>query len=316
MIIEEFKRVLFIQKGIWLIPILLIASILIYINRYENYIVKEQYQVLSECYIPYEGPLTEEKIRMLEAEYEKSEGDEGWISVSYKSICEKARKTLEEMETPYLVYGNGWNSLIGNLADNNGLLITLLILAVLIFGFDAGHKMQNLLNTLVNGRRKLIITRILVYIAMSLAVILVQGCTEYIIAKECIGLRHPKAPIQCISAFKDCTLKISLVEAYIVVLAFKFVGAVIGGMLVCFVATITRNIYVSVVAGVLVLFEGYFFSGLYDYRYLIPQHLFVSYNTLMDRRIHSVIAVAIVVIVLLLIGILAFNNERSRRRLV
>lgn len=139
MILEEFKRVLFIQKGICLILILLIVSVLIYVNYNKNYIEKEQYQVLSESYIPYEGPLTEEKLMELKTEYEKQEDGEGWLQYAYKSIYEHADNAFKEMDEPFLVYANGWNSLIANLADNNGLLIALLIFAVMIFAFDAGN---------------------------------------------------------------------------------------------------------------------------------------------------------------------------------
>lgn len=96
----------------------------------------------------------------------------------------------------------------------------------------------------------------------------------------------------------------------------RFLGAVFGGLAVCLVAAIGRSIYVSVITGILVFFEAYFFSGLYDYRYLVPQHLFVSYKTLTEGEPGRVVGVSLAVIVLMLIVILAFNNERSRRRLV
>ena len=131
-----------------------------------------------------------------------------------------------------------------------------------------------------------------------------------------MGLRCPNAPVQSYSGFWECALDISLIEAYALVLLMRFIGAVIGGLVTCLVATVARDLYISIVMGMLVFFEGYFLSGLYKYDYLLPQHLFVSYYTLSEAETGCVVLVSSIVIVLLFVGILVVNNEWNRRRLI
>ena len=316
MILEEIKRVLIRYKGIFIIVIMFALSLSDYFKLFGDYITHEQYQVLSECYKEYEGDLTKEKLMLIKNDYENRIGGFGYEPGAYKSIYESACSNMENMEKPFLVYDNGWRTLIANPADNKYLLLAFMIFAIISFGVDSGNKMQNIFNTSVNGRRRLVITRISVYCLFAAMIVLLQGITEYFIAAQFMGLRCPNAPVQSYSGFWECALDISLIEAYVLVLLMRFLGAVIGGLVICLVATIARNLYISIVMGMLIFFEGYFLSGLYKYDYLLPQHLFVSYNTFDKADTGAVVLVSLIVIVLLLAGILAVNNEWNRRRLI
>ena len=316
MILEELKRVLFRHKGVWIFLAMCIGIILLYIYSNRFYIKYDQYQIISECYIPFEGELTEYKLNELKNICDENRSTYYENGFAYDSLYSNAVSLMQQVDQPFLLYEPGWNSLIGNIADNYCVLTVLLIFSVLIFALDSGHKIRNLFNTSVNGRRRLLLTKVLIYTGVAFAVILIQGLIEYILAVCLIGMRHPEAPIQSILAFRDCSLNVTVIQGYIIVLFLRFTGAIMGGLFVGMIASLTRNIYISIISGIIIFFEGYFFSALYDCIYLLPQHLFVSYGTLTEGHLLNIIIVSAGIIFLLFTVLVTVNNERSRRRIV
>lgn len=314
MIPAEFKKILFVQKGIFIILAMLAFDYFWYCHTNRFVIETEQFKDESVLYAVYEGEITQEKLEQIENDYKNYEPDNSYFDVAYKSIIEDAERKLEKMEEPYLVYSRGWSSLIAELSPNYPLMIVSLIMSVLIFASDSGSKVRNLHNTSVNGRRRMTAARIVVYAAIELVFIAIQGIMEYIYAVSFIGARCPAAPLQ--SVLENCILNISIIEGYLIVLLLKFIGTLIGGLAVCLIASIIRNVYMSFVTGVLMFFEWYFLSALYELPYLIPEHLFVSNKYFCNGNLDNVIFISAIIITVILTAILLINNERSRRRII
>ena len=206
MIREELKRVFWVQKGLLMILIMCVAVAIYYYIKNESYITKEQYQQLSEFYIEFEGEITEEKREAINKGYEQYYGkpcDEAYLYQIVKNNME---------DKTYLVYDNGWNSLITFGYSDYPLWVAVIIFGTLILAYDAGHKVQNIHNTSFNGRRKLILSRIVVWCLLSFILVLVSGLIELIMAKVFVGLRCFDGPIQAAGTFTDCTMNISLFE--------------------------------------------------------------------------------------------------------
>ena len=310
MIRAELKRILWFQKGILIILIMCAAVALYYYIKNESKITEEQYQQLSEFYIEFEGEITEEKRDAINKGFEQYYGkpcDEAYLYQNVKNNTE---------DRTYLVYDYGWNSLISFGYPDYPLWVAVIILGTLIFTYDAGHKVQNIHNTSYNGRRKLVLSRTIVWCLLSLVLVFVNGLTEFLMAKIFVGLRCFDGPIQAALAFTDCTMNITLLEGVLLANLIKFIGVVMIGLFMGVIATLIRNMYITIIASTVVTFEKYFLSALFDRPYLMPLRLLMPYQAINTNNVAKVIAVGLIIIVLLLVGIIIINNEKSRRRLV
>ncbi len=311
MILAELKKILFSQKGILIILVMLVFDYFWFCDQNKWFIGAEQYEIKSQVYEMYEGALDAEKLERIKADYNYVGEDNGNISAAYRSIIAVAENNLETMDKPYLVYDWGWRTLIENAVANTPLVITGLVMSVIIFAMDAGSKVKNILNTSVNGRRKMIWSRITSYATIMFAFIVLQGVLEFLYASMLIGVRCYDAPVQSILSL--CTMDISLMGAYTLVLLLEYIGVIVAGLAVCLIASVFRNMYISIVVGALVFYEGYFLSYMYDWPYLIPEHLLASYNYFQGTDVTGVLIVSVVAIAVLCIVINIINNERSRR---
>ena len=154
----------------------------------------------------------------------------------------------------------------------------------------------------------------MVYSGLCVVFVLAQGLLELVMADRLIGVGCPFAPIQ--SIIESSPMNISLIGAYGITLLFKLVGLLMGGIVVCFFASMLRSMYLSVVVSVMIFFEFYFFSFIYDKPYLLPEHLFCSYAYLDGTDIKKPLIVTFVVMVLSFAGACIFNSEKSRRKLI
>ena len=310
MIKAELRRVFLVQKGLLLILIMCVAVAIYYYIKNESYITKEQYQQLSEFYIKFEGEVTEEKKDVINKGYEKYYGKPCVEAYLYQVVKD------DTQDKTYLVYDEGWNSLITFGYSDFPLWVAVIIMGTVIFAYDAGYKVQNIHNTSVNGRRKLILARIAVWCVSSFLLVLVSGLTELVMAKVFVGLRCFDGPIRAAGTFTDCTMNISLFEGILLANFLKFIGVVMIGLFMGFVATLIRNMYITIIASTVVTFENFFLSALFDKPYLMPFRLLMPYQAINTNNVFRVLVVAFIIIGVLFTACILINNEKSRRRLV
>ena len=275
MILAEIKKALFGHKGIIVILLLLIYNAYWFYSTNEIFIEDEGYQETAKCYEKYEGKIDRELIEEVKRDY-KEVGSADFIGAAYRQFISEAEEKLATKEEPYVVYRCGWNALIYNHRTNTPLVMFGLLFSVIIFALDSDSKVRNLLNTSVSGRRKLVFSRFAVYSELCVMFVLMQGILEFVMADRLIGVGCLLAPIQNI--IEVSPMNISLIGAYILTMLLKLLGLLMGGIVVCFISSILRNMYLSVIASVIVFMEYYFLSYLYDKPYLLPQHLFCSYS--------------------------------------
>lgn len=310
MIKAELRRVFLVQKGLLLILIMCVAVAIYYYIKNESHITLEQYQQLSEFYIEFEGEVTEEKKDIINKGYEKYYGKPCEEAYLYQVVKDDIQ------DKTYLVYDEGWNSLITFGYSDYPLWVAVIIIGTVIFAYDAGHKVQNIHNTSVNGRRKLILARIAVWCVSSFLLVLVSGLTELVMAKAFVGLRCFDGPIQATAIFKECTMNLSLFEGVLLANLLKFVGVVMIGLFIGVIASLIRNMYISIIAAIVVTFENFFFSALFDKPYLMPFRLLMPYQAINTNNVFKVTVVALIIIGVLFTACIFVNNEKSRRRLV
>ncbi len=313
MILAELKRILWYQKGIVIVLAVLLFDFYWFCDKNSSFIENEQFVTLSQVYERYEGPLDEDKLKLIEADY-KTCSKEGYEGLAFNSILWFAKNQLEKSSEPYLVYERGWDAIAYDFSANEPLIIIGLVLAVIAFASDAGNKVKNIVQTSVNGRRQMILSRIGVYSGIMLCFVLVQGILEFVYASTMIGTRCLDAPVQ--SFMLNCTMDITLIQAYALVLFLRYIGVLLAGVIVCLVASVTKNMYMSIIVGALVFFEGYFFSYIYEWEYLLPEHLIASYMFFEGANLVKTLCITLVTILILLGVICHIENESSRRKLV
>lgn len=313
MILAELKKTLFGHKGIIVILLLLIYNAYWLYSTNEIVIDSEQYQVLSDCYEKYEGKLDRELLEEIKKDY-KEVGFDGYEGTAYRSLIQDAEKKLATMDEPYIVYYWGWGALIYNLRTSTPLILFGMIFSVIIFALDSDIKVRNLLNTSYLGRRNLIFSRLLVYSGLCIVFVLMQGILELVMVDRLIGVGCLSAPIQNIIEISP--MNISLMGAYIVTMLLKLLGLLLGGIVVCFLSSMLRSMYLLVIVSVMIFMEYYFFSYLYDKPYLLPEHLFCSYRYFEGTDIKKTLIVTFVIMILAIVGTYIFNSEKSRRKLI
>lgn len=313
MIIAELKKTLFGHKGIVVMLLLIIYNAYWFYSVNETFIEHEQYKVTARCYEKYEGKIDRELIEEVKKDYEIVGPDE-YIGAAYREFIDEAEYKLLSMENPYVVYRWGWNALVHNPRTNTPLVIFGLVFSMIIFALDSDSKVRNLLNTSFLGRRNLIFSRFAVYSGLCLVFVLMQGILEFVMADKLIGVGCLLAPIQSIIDISP--MNISLIGAYMVTMLLKLLGLLMGGIVVCFISSILRSMYMLAIASVMIFWETYFFSYLYDKPYLLPEHLFCSYSYFEGTDIRKPLIVTFVVMIIAFVGIYIFNSERSRRKLI
>ena len=313
MILAELKRILWYQKGIFIILAILLFDFYWFSDKNSSFIENEQYITLSQVYERYEGPLDEQKLKVIEEDY-KACGEAGYEGWAYSSVIEHAKRVLESEEQPYLVYNSGWEAIAYDFSANEPLILMGLVFAVLIFAFDAGSKVKNIVQTSVNGRRQMILSRIGAYGSIMLGFVFGQGILEFVYASARIGTRCLEAPVQ--SVMSNCTMDMSLIQAYALVLFLRYIGVLLAGVIVCLVASVVKNMYMSIIVGALVFYEGYFFSYIYDWEYLLPEHLISSYVYFEGANLLKAMCIAVMLIISVIMIVCYVENESSRRKLI
>ena len=313
MILAELKKTIFGHKGIIVILLLMIYNAYWFYSTNEFIIDSEQYQVYSKCYEKYEGKLDKELLEEIKRDY-KEVGFDGYEGTAYRSLIQEAEKKLTSMDEPYIVYNWGWSSLIYNLRTNMPLIMFGMISSVIIFALDSDSKVRNLLNTSFLGRRNLVFSRLAVYLGLCIIFVFMQGILEFVMADRLIGVGCLSAPIQNIIEISP--MNISLMGAYIVTMLLKLLGLLLSGIVVCFLSSMLRSMYLSVIASVMIFMEYYFFSYLYDKPYLLPEHLFCSYKYFEGTDLKKPLVVTFAAMILAIVGTYIFNSEKSRRKLV
>lgn len=313
MILAEIKKTLFGHKGIIVILLLLIYNGYWFYSTNEMFIEHEGYQETARCYEKYEGKIDGEVIERVKRDYTEV-GSADYIGAAYGQFISEATEKLATEEEPYVVYRWGWNALVYNPRTNTPLVMFGLIFSVMIFALDSDSKVRNLLNTSFLGRRNLVISRYLVYSWLCVIFVIMQGLLEFVMADRLIGVGCLLAPIQ--SIIESSPINISLIGAYGVTLLLKILGLLMGGIVVCFFASMLRSIYLSIIVSVMIFFEFYFFSYIYEKPYLLPEHLFCGYAYLDGTDLRKPLIVTFVVMVLAFVGACIFNMEKSRRKLI
>ena len=111
-------------------------------------------------------------------------------------------------------------------------------------------------------------------------------------------------------------MNISLIGTYVLTMLLKLLGLLLGGIIICFISSRLRSMYLSAIVSVMVFMEYYFFSYLYEKPYLLPQHLFCGYKYFEGTDIKKPLIVTFVIMILAIVGTYVFNSEKSRRKLV
>lgn len=313
MILAELKKTLFGHKGIIVILLLLIYNAYWLYSTNEIFIEDEGYKETRKCYEKYEGKIDRELIETVKRDYEIVGPGEN-IGAAYRQFISEAGEQLATKEEPYVVYRWGWIALIYNPRTNTPLITFGLIFSVIIFALDSDSKVRNLLNTSYLGRRNLIFSRFAVYSGLSLLFVLMQGILEFVMADRLIGVGCLRAPIQ--SIIESSPMNISLIGTYVLTMLLKLLGLLMGGIIICFISSMLRSMYLSAIVSVMVFMEYYFFSYLYEKPFLLPQHLFCGYKYFEGTDIRKTLIVTFVIMILAIAGIYVFNSEKSRRKLV
>lgn len=263
----ELKKSLFTHRGIWiiLICILLKMLFLMFFPELKDSRIKlsqKQYdKYLEQLY----GVNTSEKSSWILAEYENAKliieqrnsmqeryslgeiSEEEWLiyveTLNQAFISQNALTIFKEkteqfaaqsvdVAPAHYIYEYGWNTVYTLMRfPDIFLLLGLLIIAAQSFASESNSGMLPILLAARNGRHHLFVAKLVSLLSISIFAALLSGGLEFMVIVLRGWCNDGKAPLYSISAMRNCTLELSLMNGYLRCLITRSLTAILYAIL-------------------------------------------------------------------------------------
>ncbi|ABN52644.1 MAG TPA: ABC transporter permease [Hungateiclostridium thermocellum] len=302
MIVFEWKKVLIKQKGLLCIGIMFLLKIaLLFYQGYDSNSIINSNEEGYKYYINlYQGKLTEEKEKSIKAEYDSVTNAQAYLEdlshkkrngeIGFKEYEEKSKKYYECLknadvfnlvynqyyyakEAPdvrYIIDWRGWQTLLSHDAPDVLLIVCLLIVMVPLFCNEYESGMYSLLVSSVRGKYKVAIVKLLSAFVLSAGIVILFSVAEYICVDFMVGLDNSTFPLQSLKFFEYSDWYVSLRQAFVIIVLFRIVGAVLFTAFISVVSVISKKTIVALFTCSTLVFLPYIVYGGTTTLYYLP----------------------------------------------
>lgn len=278
MIWSEVKKVMVVYKGIVLIILGVIVTCLMWniskssdskkiaiFGQYEGKFNEDDVIKLNERYLEYsQDDFFDVMQKYYNGEIDTEEyfeeiakgNDNSYMAAIYGQIIELAEYARINPDKRYIVYQDGWRSL---LTSEKVWIpsILLLFFALILFCGDTQNSVETIINVTARGGRRVLAYRMLTYVILVCLVVGTNQLANFIICYKKSGLSGFGFPVQSLIYFGDSSVNCSLIQAYIIksilmIVTYIFVGSVVAASVSLF-----GNKYLTICIGGVLFFAFY-----------------------------------------------------------
>ena len=298
----EWKKIFIKQRGIWIIFIMVLLKVILTVsNGYDShYIINQNPDGYSFYINQYKGKLTEKKEQEIKSEYYavghatgkleelSNQWQEGKIDqIQYNSLSRKYYERQKNRavfnvvynqyyyakEAPnlrYIIDGRGWNTLLSY--DNPDFLLLLCLIFILtpLFCNEYESGMNALLLSSRNGKYKTGIYKLSAGIILAVGITALFSFIEFICINNLVGLNDGRFPLQSLEFFQNSDYYISMNQAFIIVVLFRILGAMLLAACISILGTFSRKSIITLFLGSVLMFLPYIFLKGNSLLYYLP----------------------------------------------
>lgn len=303
----EIKKILFYQKGIWFILILVALKIagltistngvdlsvekykkdyLFYLeqvkgqltNETKNYLREESEKIaaakikLNNLYMDYYNSVLNNQV-MSEAELDSlSRPYEKQIEreKGFQLIYDQYMYIRENPNNRYFLYTNGWNALLAHEQLDLPMFFLLLLLITPMFCHEYESQMDIILLSSKKGRMSLVVKKLLLAFDMVTILSILFSLLEYGYFHFKYGLTDGHYPIQSLGYFHSSLKNMSLMEAFVKVSIYKLFGYLCFCIIIMFVSICTKKTVLTLFLSTITILVPYFGLTARWIQYLLP----------------------------------------------
>lgn len=235
---------------------------------------KEQLQAANQAYQAALNQLTDGTITEMEF-LEISRESKAMLSQEpvYQVLFTQYDYVREQPETRYLLYTNGWMSLLGTEKLDLLLLLVITLLVTTVFRQEYTSEMMPIFRSCRMGRSHLFYSKVLACLLIAAALTTAFYGTELLFCACHYGLPHGEYPIQSLTTFQSSGYAMSLAQLAVTVFLEKLLaGAYLSAILIFGIVAFKRPI-ATVFLAFCVTILPYFLFGCGVIRYLLPTPL-------------------------------------------
>lgn len=248
-------------------------------------------------------------------------------------INEQYQNVLQDPERIYFIYSNGWTGLIGNENLDFVLLILLMLLIVPMICNEFVTDMYPILRTTPNGGARLFASKFAVGMITAVLSAVLLFAVEVIFFAAVFGLPSGTFPLQSLAPFANSPYQISIYGAAALTLANHCFGAMfMTALLMCLSALLRRSLSAIFIGTTGILLPFILFSeSVMKYVFPTPLGFLLScgflkgyfpvapfssqFVTITPKQYIATVFISLgFMLILLLIGIMAFSGKKIRKR--
>ena len=298
----EWKKILIKQKGIWIIFIMALLKVVLTLSSgYDShYLINRNPGGYSFYIDQYKGKLTEEKEAEIKSEYYavghaageleelSNRRREGKIDqIQYESLSRKSYERQKNSavfnvvynqyyyakEAPnerYIMDGRGWNTLLSHDDPDFSLLLCLIILLTPLFCGEYESGMDALLLSSGKGKYKTGLYKLSAGIILAVSITALFSFIELACVNAMAGLKDGGFPLQSLEFFQNSHYHISMNQAFIIVVLFRILGAMLLAAWISMIGISSRKTVVTLFFGSVLVFLPYIFLKGNSLLYYLP----------------------------------------------
>lgn len=260
MFINEIYKWFIKQKVLLIILILLFVRIvLMYVGGYDShYMIDENEKYYLEYMQQYEGEITDEKSDKIEAEYRKINLSDRELLVSEQK--EKAFQVIyhqykyeKEKGGGYLLDTRGWQSILEHDELDFSLIICIIVIMTALFSDEYETEMEVLLRSCKKGKYKAPVAKIVIGTMTAGIISLIFQGVHILYLLSTVGLSHGSYPLQSLEWFEGTYYNITLIQAVIITVCVRIVGAILLSVFVMLISIILKRKVVSMIISMAIM---------------------------------------------------------------
>ena len=249
----ELKKILFHHKGLLLLLIALAAYAVFCVGSgYDSSYVIDRNEDTYLAYMErWQGEITEEKAREMEAEYTEATRSDDGRKAAFLTIYNQYYYTKEDPAHRFLMDERGWDTLLTHDGVNVILLLFLLALCVPVFCGEYQCGMAQILRSCRNGRWRLAGIKLGSMATLALFAAALFQLVQFVVVALSVGLDGASYPLQSLSFFESSPYLISIGQAYGIVVLSRCLGAAWFAILIALLSILFRQTVLTTPAGLL-----------------------------------------------------------------
>lgn len=250
----ELKKILFHHKGLLLLLIALAAYAVFCVGSgYDSSYVIDRNEDTYLAYMErWQGEITEEKAREMEAEYTEATRSDDGRKAAFLTIYNQYYYTKEDPAHRFLMDERGWDTLLTHDGVNVILLLFLLALCVPVFCGEYQCGMAQILRSCRNGRWRLAGIKLGSMATLALFAAALFQLVQFVVVALSVGLDGASYPLQSLSFFESSPYLISIGQAYGIVVLSRCLGAAWFAILIALLSILFRQTVLTTFSGIAV----------------------------------------------------------------